>query len=426
SNLVLKAISTKTGYYTSGIYSGTYVIPGTLSELFTLSAGANGKYTGTYGTASGFTNPMTITKYSLSPYDNNIIFDANIIYTQGQAQDLNLGIINTSPTIKLYLSDGNIITKATTNVNTDPATGDCPTGYVPVPGNVIYGTESGTYASKKGFCVAKYEMKLATGSVITTPACTTGSENYSAQTATVASTATGSPLVAINQCAAKQACVASGGHLITNNEWMTLARNIEMVTSNWSGGVVGDGNIYSGHNDSVPNAAQAGDTNNSNGYYLTGQSSGNQRRTLTLTNGQVVWDMSGNVWEWTNNTILRKDEPDGYLNSTDAAYTGGWNWEDYNKASGGTYYLKSSNLGSTTLKYNDLFLLSSSSYTAATNGIGRIYTYSNSADADTTVYGFLRGGAWYHGADAGLLALGLDCVPGCAGTNIGFRCVVVP
>jgi formylglycine-generating enzyme required for sulfatase activity len=207
---------------------------------------------------------------------------------------------------------------------------------------------------------------------------------------------------------------------------MTLTRNIEQVTSNWSGAAVGSGYIYSGHNDSSPYYALAGDTVNSNGYYLTGQSSGNQRRTLTLTTGEVIWDLSGNIWEWESDTILRKNEPDGYLNSTDAAYTGGWNWEDYNKTSGGTYYLKSSNLGDTTLKYNDLFLLSSNAYNATDNGIGRIYTYSNSADTDTTTYALLRGGCWNTGTDAGVVALTLGSVPGYADASIGLRCVVVP
>jgi len=292
-----------------------------------------------------------------------------------------------------------------------------------------------------GFCVARYEMKVdETGDGIgdVNTSCQNSSYatwnnsastcGYNAGTRTLVSSAVGYPLTRIAQTTSATACSSLGSnyHLITNNEWMTIARNSEQVTSNWSGAAIGSGYIYSGHNDNVPAAALAADTNNNNGYYLTGQTTGNQRRTLTLTNGEIIWDLSGNVWEWTNNTIQLKHQPDGYLNSTDAEYTGGFNWEDYSKASGGTYYLKSSNLGNTTLKYNDLFLLSSSSYTAAMNGIGRIYTYSNSADVDTTVYGFLRGGAWHDGTNAGLLALYLYYVPGDASIDLGFRCVVVP
>jgi len=316
-------------------------------------------------------------------------------------------------------------------------------GYIWVPGNTIYS------GCENGFWVAKYQMKASKtgfrgkGRLVSEYPGLTQTYNtwyYSEDSSiTPVSSASGSPISMISQTTSISVCSAlttsfrklprlklATAQLINNNHWMTLARNIEQVTSNWSGGEVGSGYIYSGHNDGTPNAALVADTNDNNGYYLTGQTSGNQRRTLTLTNGEVIWDLSGNVWEWTNNTIQRKDQPDGYLNSTDEAYTGGWNYEDYSKASGGTYYLNSSNLGSTTLTYNDLFLLGSSSYTATTNGIGRIYTYSNSADADTTVDGFLRGGSWGYGTVAGLLALALSYVPGGADVLIGLRCVVVP
>lgn len=33
------------------------------------------------------------------------------------------------------------------------------------------------------------------------------------------------------------------------------------------------------------------------GYYGTGQSEGDQKRTLTLSNGEIIWDLSGNVNE---------------------------------------------------------------------------------------------------------------------------------
>jgi len=277
---------------------------------------------------------------------------------------------------------------------------NCPEGYIKVPGNSTYNLSD--------FCVMKYEAKK-------------GSND------SPVSTATGDPWVDISQTNAIAKCSSLGlkYHLITNNEWMTIARNIEQVKSNWSGGAVGFGYIYSGHNDGKPNNALSASSNDSEGYYLTGQTSGNQRRTFTLTNGEIIWDLSGNVWEWTNNTIQRKNQPDGFNNTDDAANRDGFDWFDYSKTSGGINYLKSNSLGPTTLAYNDLFLLNSN-YTATTNGIGRIFTYSDIADTDTTVYGFLRGGNWFDATEAGLLASSMIYVPGDTFIYIGFRCVVVP
>ena len=56
------------------------------------------------------------------------------------------------------------------------------------------------------------------------------------------------PIVDINQAGAITACASLGAgyHLITNNEWMTVARNIEQQGGNWSTGIVGSGGLYRG------------------------------------------------------------------------------------------------------------------------------------------------------------------------------------
>jgi len=117
------------------------------------------------------------------------------------------------------------------------------------------------------------------------------------------SQASGNPWVNINQTTAitnsQNVAGCTGCHLMSEAEWMTLAQNVLSVPSNWNTGIVGNGFIYSGHNDGMPNnsLAAAVDTDT---YSGTGQSSGDQRRTLTLTNGEVIWDLSGNVHEWTS------------------------------------------------------------------------------------------------------------------------------
>ena len=393
--------------------------PSDAQYYLSIANGINGRFLVTYNPPSSYQNQnISITRFRLLESTNIIDLATPVDINAGDTQALDLGIITTPFDLVLYLEDDTIITKqGIKNTNRAPSSGTCPTGYVPVPGNYAYGTVE---SSSGGFCVAKYEMKIdetgdGIGDVNTScqnstyatwnnGAATCG---YDAGTRELVSSAAGYPLATISQTTSATACSSLGSnyHLITNNERMTIARNIEQVTSNWSGGEVGSGYIYSGHNDGTPNAALAGDTNNSNGYYLTGQSSGNQRRTLTLTNGEVIWDLAGNVWEWTTYTINAQDEPnDGTLPSA----TGEW-----------IEYSAITDLG--TMKYNDLFLLTSNDYNAD-NGIGRVYSDAG----DTGARALFFGGVWSDGTTAGLMALTLAYASSSTSTNLGLRCVVVP
>lgn len=58
--------------------------------------------------------------------------------------------------------------------------------------------------------------------------------------------------------------------------------------------MVGSGYIYSGHNDNAPASALAADPGDSNGYAGEANTGGNQKRTLTLSDGEVIWDLCGN------------------------------------------------------------------------------------------------------------------------------------
>jgi len=126
---------------------------------------------------------------------------------------------------------------------------DCPTGFVPVPGNKAL--------NLPGFCVAKYEMKVAGGAVHAA-----SNTHYYLTGDIISSNATDVPVSKLTQQQAIDACksMGVGYHLITDAEWITIARNIEATSSNWSGNAVGSGALYSGHNDAVPAYALAAST----------------------------------------------------------------------------------------------------------------------------------------------------------------------
>ncbi len=250
----------------------------------------------------------------------------------------------------------------------------CPTGYIRVPGNSLYGT--------KDFCVMKYEAK-------------TGSATVAATTQ-----ATGLPQVNINQTNAISACSLNGtGYgLINNNEWMTIARNIEAQSSNWRNGTIGStsltGGLYRGHSDASPSATLAANTDDSLGYEGTNSfAPSEQRRTHTLSNGEVIWDLSGNVWEWTDDTIMGSNKPTG----------------------GGQF---TSITGYGSLSY-DLISPSNKDWNSSYNA-GTYFIGSNSGGP----YAFLRGGSLGDNFDAGVFTFNFQYLPSSTNTRHGFRCVL--
>ncbi len=195
------------------------------------------------------------------------------------------------------------------------------------------------------------------------------------------------------------AAACTGCHLITEAEWMTIAQNVLSVASNWSSGIVGNGFIYSGHNDNSPANALAASSDDTDGYYLTGNTSpSNQKRTLTLSNGQVIWDFAGNVWEWTNGTMTG-GQPTGMAS---------WNWYQWTAASGGTFAVN---------PYPSGTGISGSSSWSGAQGIGQLYGFTS----DAALRGFFRGGAWGDASGDGVLALFLYYVPSFTSSAVGFR-----
>lgn len=251
-------------------------------------------------------------------------------------------------------------------------TAACPEGFIPVPGNSLFGTSN--------FCVAKYEAKSVGGSAV--------------------SQAAGIPYASISQAdataAAANAC--AGCHLMTDAEALTIAHDVLNVASNWSGGSVGNGYIYSGHNNSSPNTNLDASSDDTNGYYATGLSSGNQRRTLMLSNSQVIWDFAGNAWEWTPGQITGSQPG-----------ASGFAWREWNTVT--------NNGALSPNPFPSFGTPAASGWTGATNGIGKLY----SSSTDATLRGFIRGGSRSDGSGTGVLTLNLSNSPTTAAASIGFR-----
>jgi formylglycine-generating enzyme required for sulfatase activity len=274
-----------------------------------------------------------------------------------------------------------------------------PAGWIQVPGNGTFGTNN--------FWVMQYDAKCVNASANTPLGVgyDTGYQTYnnsgypctSANGDYVASAVSGYPIANISQTSAQSYCQSIGANLITNAQWQTIVWNAENQGVNWSSGVVGTGNMARGNS----NSSWAQSDSNPEG--LAGSTSTYQTgfvnlRTETLSNSSTIWDMAGNVWQWTNDTITGTNEPHGAPAS--------WNWLEFTAiTSWGS--MTQSTAGPLNAAWN------------SSQDIGMIYS-ENATDA--TVYGFTRGGRWTDGATAGLETLILINTPGNTYYYTGFRC----
>lgn len=182
------------------------------------------------------------------------------------------------------------------NMGSSSAGPCCPEGFIPVPADPLTGVAT-------NFCVSKYHMKAVKK--------TDGVPQHDGGPTGVyfpESRADYRPWVNLDFDAAEAECQSLGAnfHVITNAEWMTIAKSIENRFSNWSGNAVGNGYIPRGHSDSAPNSSLPANASDSLPCHSTGNANCAiqadpdypQKRTLTLLNNAVIWDFAGNVNSW--------------------------------------------------------------------------------------------------------------------------------
>lgn len=269
--------------------------------------------------------------------------------------------------------NANVSSNWSSDANADYAY--CPTGFIGVPGSATYGTSD--------FCVMKYEPKNVGGVPVSEWA--------------------GKPWNGVNQntSLAEAPTACTGCKHITDYEWLTIAQNVASVPSNWSTGVVGSGFIYRGHSDMGILSASylPACSDDSNGYCNTGNvAPSDQRRTLTLTTGAVIWDFAGNMSEWTS----------GQVQGGQPGPAPSFTWREWTAITNPGTYLPNGHPSTSGIPGSNTWVKA--------NGIGVCYTKDN----DTTLRGVRRGGNFTNGTSAGIYQVYMDIAPNSAWPDQGM------
>ena len=184
--------------------------------------------------------------------------------------------------------------------------------------------------------------------------------------------ATDAPWVRINFDEAKTACMKAGYALITELQWLAIAHDAARQDCNWTKGKVGEGKLFRGIRRGDVYSAQPGSFEPEHAK---------ERRWLTLSNGERICDLNGNVFQW-----IFDDVQGGENGLVAKAFA-----ED-----------------SPSLQ---------APYPAMEKGMG----WRPSAGANWSGYALFRGGYWFSEAYAGAFRLHYDW-PDSRDDYVGFRC----
>ena len=178
------------------------------------------------------------------------------------------------------------------------------------------------------------------------------------------------PWTNISYYDAQKACEASGYAMITETQWLAIAWNLSQQGCNWTGGKVGEGNLFQG----IRNGGGA-----KHGAYMPTDTT--ELRWMTLSNGEKLCDFNGNVFQWIFDDVQGTEK----------------------------------GLVAKKIK-SDSISLTTAPYASETKGMG----YRPDGSRDWSGYALVRGGSWYSHDDAGVFLLG-GGHPGVGDAGIGFR-----
>ena len=303
---------------------------------------------------------------------------------------------------------------------------DCPDWFIP--------SWWDSYFNQLWFCVAQYEMSYEDAD--TANSCNTqypdaciNSEYWSTvryiHWKTIVSQTWKYPIANITQSQAIFACESMWEwyHLITNNEWMAVARNIELEKENWSWSNVWEWNLYNWVSSDTTLGCYLNWWNDESRIYGTKtwawEATCNLRRKHILSNWQYIWDLSWNVEEHVNwaNTLDWSSYDTMNANPCWTLWTNSRNRYSY------TNWIWDTNLQCEFINgytYSGLWPIIPN--LNISNGIWRVYSYK---DNNTTVNRVFNRGGSLSSSSAGIYGLNLSNYSLSQYAFLGFRCAYI-
>jgi len=197
--------------------------------------------------------------------------------------------------------------------------------------------------------------------------------------------------ISANDSATKCEALGAKYHLISNEEWMAIARDIENVPANWTTGTVGSGYLICGNSGKTTCGYDGADPE--------AGATRDARAKLLLSNGKEIFDFSANVAEWVD-----WDKDTVGFQATSASCSG-------------TVFTQLPSIPGGCGLSDGQYNTSNGTYTSSEE-VGKMYTGSGTPA--------LRGGIWVAGQSSGVFNIVIGNSVTYTSASAGFRCVYRP